>query len=70
MSKKRTWTDEDIKTIIKLYIEDGLSISDISKNIYHCRYEYIKEILYKNNIKIRDRKSGRILSPKRRTTSN
>jgi transposase-like protein len=64
MSKKKIWSNEDIKTIIKFYTEDGLSISYISKNIYHCRYEYIKEILCKNNIKIRNRKSGRVLSPK------
>lgn len=64
MPKKRTWADEDIKNIIKLYTEDGLSINYISKNIYHCRNEYIKNLLVENNIEIRKRKSGRVLNLK------
>ena len=45
MPKKRIWTEEDIQKIIKLYCEDGLSISYIAKNIYKCRQSSISNIL-------------------------
>lgn len=64
MPKKRIWTEDDIHDIVKLYSEDGLSIHYISKNIYHCRDIYIKNILVENNIQIRSTKGGRTLNPK------
>lgn len=64
MPKKRIWTNDDITNILKFYIEDNLSINYIAKNIYHCRCEYIRNILIENNIKIRGKSCGRILNSK------
>ena len=33
MSKKRIWTEDDVRNIVRLYSEDRLSIHYISKNI-------------------------------------
>ena len=62
MPKKRIWTEEDIQKIIKLYCEDGLSISYIAKNIYKCRQSSISNILKENNIQKRPQTSVRKLN--------
>jgi len=64
MPKRREWTENDIKNIIKLYTEDEFSISYIATQILHCRANSISKILKDNNIEIRSKKSPRILNKK------
>lgn len=62
MPSKRTFTDEEIKQIIKLYSEEGFTISYIAKTLLKCRESTISNILKQANITIRDNKAGRKLN--------
>lgn len=62
MPKKRLWTEDEIQKIIKWYCDDCFSISYIAKNLLKCRETTISNILKDNNIKIRNKKVGRVIN--------
>ena len=51
MSKKRTFSEEEIKQIIKWYTEDNFSINYIASKKIKCRNSTISKILKDNNVK-------------------
>lgn len=64
MPKKRIWSDEDKKKIIKWYCEDEYTAHYIATNLLKCRESTVSKILKENNIILKKHTAGRVLNTK------